>query len=280
MENFMKVIGWNINHRFGYSKKEMPKWIKDVIEGKNADIIVLTETSFNVPNWEEEYRNLFDRKDYYVFCSNNTAVGNNEVTIAIKKEYFEIEYVKSYLSEGHKYPDHLEVHCIHKITKKEFVIVGVRIHAMNINDQTKKEEFNTILKSVEHDNNVMIVGDFNNYRRGFNGSEWCLSKINELATKKGYSMYTPKGGSIYQDNDGPYSFPEDHILIKKDQDIKLYINTCEYDRTFTEEDKKVYKWGTDFQKFKGKDQDGKCLYDNIEDPFPDHAIIEAIFDIK
>lgn len=40
----------------------------------------------------------FDRNKYYVFCSNNTAVGNNEVTITIEKDCFNIEYIKSYLS--------------------------------------------------------------------------------------------------------------------------------------------------------------------------------------
>ena len=268
----MKVIEWNINHRYGHSKKKMSKWIKDVIDEEKATIIVLTEASFKIPNWEDEYRNLFDRNKYYVFCSNNTAVGNNEVTIAIEKDCFNIEYIKSYLSEGHLYPDHLEVHCIHKITKKKFVVVGVRIHAMNISNQQKREEFNTVLESVKYDENVMIVGDFNNYRRGFDDSYWCLSKIDELATKEGFSMYTPQGGSIYKDNDGAYSFPEDHIFIKG----QLNINTCKYERSlFTNRDTTVYKWKTDFQKYRGKDKNGEYLYDNIDDPFPDHAIIEA-----
>jgi len=268
----MKVIEWNINHRYGHSKKKMPKWIKDVIDEEKATIIVLTETSFKIPNWEDEYRNLFDRNKYYVFCSNNTAVGNNEVTITIEKDCFNIEYIKSYLSEGHLYPDHLEVHCIHKITKKKFVVVGVRIHAMNISNQQKREEFNTVLESVKYDENVMIVGDFNNYRRGFDDSYWCLSKIDELATKEGFSMYTPQGGSIYKDNDGAYSFPEDHIFIKG----QLNINTCKYERSlFTNRDTTVYKWKTDFQKYRGKDKNGEYLYDNIDDSFPDHAIIEA-----
>ncbi len=276
-EDLMKVIEWNINHRYGHSKKKMPKWIKDVIDEEKATIIVLTETSFKIPNWEDEYRNLFDRNKYYVFCSNNTAVGNNEVTIAIEKDCFNIEYIKSYLSVGHLYPDHLEVHCIHKITKKKFVVVGVRIHAMNISNQQKREEFNTVLESVKYDENVMIVGDFNNYRRGFDDSYWCLSKIDELATKEGFSMYTPQGGSIYKDNDGAYSFPEDHIFIKG----QLNINTCKYERSlFTNRDTTVYKWKTDFQKYRGKDKNGEYLYDNIDDPFPDHAIIEADFDIK
>lgn len=268
----MKVIEWNINHRYGHSKKKMPKWIKDVIDEEKATIIVLTETSFKIPNWEDEYRNLFDRNKYYVFCSNNTAVGNNEVTITIEKDCFNIEYIKSYLSEGHLYPDHLEVHCIHKITKKKFVVVGVRIHAMNISNQQKREEFNTVLESVKYDENVMIVGDFNNYRRGFDDSYWCLSKIDELATKEGFSMYTPQGGSIYKDNDGAYSFPEDHIFIKG----QLNINICKYERSlFTNRDTTVYKWKTDFQKYRGKDKNGEYLYDNIDDSFPDHAIIEA-----
>ena len=268
----MKVIEWNINHRYGHSKKKMPKWIKDVIDEGKATIIVLTETSFKIPNWEDEYRNLFDRNKYYVLCSNNTAVGNNEVTITIEKDCFNIEYIKSYLSVGHLYPDHLEVHCIHKITKKKFVVVGVRIHAMNISNQQKREEFNTVLESVKYDENVMIVGDFNNYRRGFDDSYWCLSKIDELVTKEGFSMYTPQGGSIYKDNDGAYSFPEDHIFIKG----QLNINTCKYERSlFTNRDTTVYKWKTDFQKYRGKDKNGEYLYDNIDDPFPDHAIIEA-----
>lgn len=46
----MKIIEWNINHRCGYSRSNMPKWAKSVIQSKKADIIVLTETSFKVPN--------------------------------------------------------------------------------------------------------------------------------------------------------------------------------------------------------------------------------------
>ena len=30
----MKIIGWNINHRLGYAKANMPTWVKDVIQKK------------------------------------------------------------------------------------------------------------------------------------------------------------------------------------------------------------------------------------------------------
>lgn len=273
----MKIIGWNINHRFGYMKANMPTWVKEVLQEKNADITVLVETSFRVPNWEKEYKNLFDRNEYYVFCSNNTDVGNNEVTIAIKKENFEVNYVKSFLSKDHTYPDHLEIRCIHKKTKENLVIVGMRIHATGITDKQKKEEFNTILKSVEGEENVIIVGDFNNYRRGFHDEDWCLSKVQQLAKEYGFVMHTPTGGSIYQNNDGDYSFPEDHIFTRG-QSVKLF-KLYDYDRTFVDKEKDVYIWKEDFQKYIGKDKYGKKMYDSIKDPFPDHAIIEADFEI-
>ena len=274
----MKIIGWNINHRYGYRNTNMPTWIKTVIQEKTADIIILTETSFMVPNWEKEYRNMFNRNDYYVFCSNNTDVGNNEVTIAVKKDHFKIVYVKSFLSENHTYPDHLEINCIHKDTGKKLVIIGMRIHATKINNQQKKEEFNSVLKSVEHDENVLIVGDFNNYRRGYDDEDWCLTKVQQLAKVYGFEMHTPKGGSIYQDNDGDFSFPEDHIFTRG-QAIKL-LKLYDYDRAFVNRQKDVYIWGTDFQKYIGKDRNGKSMYDSIKDPFPDHAIIEADFEIE
>lgn len=269
----MKIIEWNINHRLGYSKKDMPEWVKEVVQNKEADIIILTETSFKVPNWEVEYQKLVDREKYYVFCSNNTQVANNEVTIAIKKNIFDVAYVKNFFSNGHTYPDHLEVSCTHKETKKKLVIIGMRIHAIEITDKQKKCEFETVLKSIEDEENVIIAGDFNNYRRGFQNCEWCLTKVNELAKSYCFDMFTPPKGSIYQDNEGDYSFPEDHIFVKGNS-IKI-DKLYDYDRNFTEKSADIYPWGTDFQQYKGNKK-----YDNIDDPFPDHAIIEADFHIE
>ena len=41
----------------------------------------------------------------------------------------------------------------------------------------------------------------------------------------------------------------------------------------------MYIWGTNFQKYIGKDISGKNVYEHIVDPFPDHAIIEVDFEI-
>ena len=53
MESF-KVLEWNINHRQGRSQKYMPEWVATVIrmDYADADIIILTECSSNVPNWD------------------------------------------------------------------------------------------------------------------------------------------------------------------------------------------------------------------------------------
>lgn len=45
-ENLMKVIEWNINHRYGHSKKKMPKWIKDEIDEEKATIIYSFDRNF------------------------------------------------------------------------------------------------------------------------------------------------------------------------------------------------------------------------------------------
>ena len=271
----MKIIEWNINHRLGYSRNNMPDWVKSVIQSKDADIIVLTETSFMVPNWYEQYIQMFDRRTYYVFCSNNPDTVANQVTIAIRKELFTVEYVKSFLSEDHTYPDHLEVRCIHKLTNQEITIIGMRIHSINISDFEKKEEFKKILQSVMSNENVILAGDFNNYRRGLINDVWCFEKVSQLADCYDYSMYTPRGGSINDDIDGDYSFPEDHFFTRGNA---IKITNLNYDRSFVNNDSNVYKWGTNFQKWKGKVND-KNIYDKIPDPFPDHAILEADFTI-
>lgn len=276
----MKIIEWNINHR-GTGEKEMPTWIKEVVQDKKADIIVLTETS-----WEKEYRNLVDRQKYYVFCSNNTANGQNEVTISLKKDCFKIEYFKSFFSEVGKYPDHLEIHCLHKQTNKKLTIVGLRMHSMKDMDKKtieemnpqKSQEFVAALESVKHEKNVIIAGDFNNYRRGYDNKIWCLNAVQELAKSYGFNMYTPNGGSINEDRDGDYSFPEDHLFIKGQQ-IKI-LKLYDYDRSFVKNAPDVYKWGQDFRKYRGKDSNGNPMSDAIDPPFPDHAIIEADFEFE
>lgn len=266
----MKVIEWNINHRTGHLGIQMPSWVKTVIHNKNADIIVLTESSRGVPNWDSERNRAFDRKRYYVFESQNYLLGQNDVTIAINKELFEVESVFFYPSDGHEYPDNLEIDCVEKKTNKKITIVGIRIHA-SASDIEKRKELGIILDSIVKKDRIILMGDFNNYRRGFVNNTWCLSELRNISTEKGFNLYTPDGGSIYEDNNGDYSFPEDHILTRGNVIVEKY----DYDRDFVSNDPSVYKWGRDFQKYCGKSENGKSIYESIIEAYPDHAILET-----
>lgn len=269
----MKVIEWNINHRIGHLGTQMPTWVRKVIQEKSADIIVLTETSRRVPNWDFERNSTFGSDRYYMFESQNSMLRQNDVSIAISKEFFEVENVFFYPSYNHKNPDNLEIDCIEKKTNKKITVVGIRIHDSASNKE-KREELHIILDSVASKDRVILVGDFNNYRRGFLNKDWCLNELRNCSNGKGFNIYTPDGGSIYTDNSGDYSFPEDHILTKGKVVIeKLY----DYDRGFVSKDPIIYKWGRDFQKYIGKDDNNKPIYESIIETYPDHAILEADF---
>ena len=248
----------------------MPEWVKKFIQSKKADIIVLTEVSTNIPNWSEELKKAFPDEQYHTFSSSNLIHYQNDIVIAIKKDKFDIGHSVSFPAKKRNIPDHLEVNCIEKTTKKIITIVGVRINS-SAEPEQKRNELDLVLNSVRKKRNVIIAGDFNNFRRGYYNKDWCLEILTSSMIKEGFRIITPEGGSIYEKaSKFEYQFPEDHISFKGDLALtKVY----DYDRDFTSEDPSVYKWGKDFTRYIGN---GK--YEYIDDPFPDHAIIEA--DIK
>lgn len=274
----MKIIEWNINQRLNYAKKNMPEWIADVIKQQDADIVILTEC-FKENNWEEVKKKAFD-DEYYVFTSDNFQSGNNDIAIAVKRENLDVMYSKSFLSFNHNVPDHLEVKCKTK-DNKEFSVVGMRIHATNISPNEKVEEMRLVLESVRDEKTVIIGGDFNNNRRGYNAPEgWHLEKLDKIIINQ-FKRYTPQGSSIYAEesfnSSSAYEFALDHFLIKGIEENKIVLKP--YNRDFTEKDKEVYKWGRDFQVYLGKDEDGRSKYDSVHPPYPDHAILIAEIDI-
>lgn len=274
MQNLLKIMEWNINQRLNHSKKDMPEWIAEVISNKDMDIVVLTEW-YKGNNWEVVKKNAFNYK-YTVFESSNNGI-NNDVAIAINTEKLTPIYAKSYFSFDHNVPDHLEVKCKTK-NNIEVMIVGIRIHA-TASDQEKEKELNLILNGLKDENIVVICGDFNNNRRGFSKlGYWHLSRIDELINNEFVRM-TPSGSSIYVENtyNIDYEFAEDHFLIKGIETKNIELKP--YDRSFCDKDRVIYKWKNDFQKYLGKDQKGKNIYDCVPDPYPDHAILTAIIEI-
>lgn len=268
----MKIIEWNINHRAGQIVREMPEWVSEYIQEKHADIVVLTEVSFRIPNLEEQMKNMFNMSEYNVFYSFNTQNNQNDLVIAIKKESFDFISQQSFSSNAGKYPDNLIVSCIHKETGKKIMIVGMRIHALHgVRDNNeKREEFKNMLDYLKDKDNVIIVGDFNNYRCGYHDPNhiWDLENVKSLGNSYNYRMYTPEGGSIYCDhyNDKAQYFPEDHIFVKG----QVKVTKTLYDRDFVNKDKMIYKWGKDFQgQFDGRKSP------KINPPYPDHALLEC-----
>ncbi len=267
----MRILEWNINHRLGYSKTNMPEWVTNVIKGKDADIIILTECSNRVSNWKVEKNKAFDPNKYLVFTSNNDQGGNNDVVIAIKKEKISVLYSKSFFADGHSAPDHLQLKCKLKENGQEFIIVGMRIHAKNISDKQKYDQFNIVISELQEENTVIIGGDFNNNRCSYcEMGKWNLKGIDEFL-KGEYVRITPEGSSIYRDVDTKdnYCFAEDHFFVKGIKSIVVKP----YDRKFVENDKGkiIYKWGSDFQNKYGWEKSEN----NISDPYPDHAILEV-----
>ena len=267
----MKIIEWNINHRLGYSKAKMPEWVADVIRKKDADIVILTECSNRVPNWKIEKDKAFDSNKYLVFTSNNNQGKQNDVTIAIKKQKIEVLYSKSFFLVGYNAPDHLQLKCRCKENNQEFTVVGMRIHAMKISDKQKYKQFDMVINELKEERKVIIAGDFNNNRRNYcEKDKWNLKEIDEHLNGE-YIRITPEGASIYRDVDtkDAHCFAEDHFFVKGIKDIAVKP----YDRTFVDKDKAIYKWGTDFQTRYGWEKSEN----QISDPYPDHAILEAEF---
>lgn len=276
MEAF-KIMEWNINHRQGYSNINMPEWVATVIREENADadIIILTECSSNVPNWETIKNRMFADKKYFVFESFNNQGHQNDVLIAVKKDRFSVKCTKSYYSMSFATPDHLEVQCKTK-AGTEITVIGLRMHAYkptDHNDEIKCDEFRTIIDSVKDKEIVIIGGDFNNYRRGCTWRKWCLNRIDEICKKSGFIRYTPNGSSIYEDytENSPNAFAEDHFIVKGAHSVLVEP----YNRSFVHKDTIIYRWGRDFQQYCGKDILGNNIYECVSDPYPDHAILAA-----
>lgn len=272
----LKIMEWNINQRMNYARRDMPNWIADVIANEGADIVSLTEV-YKGNNWEHVKVSAFN-SNYIVFETSNNLAGQNEVAIAINLNKLEVIYAKTYYPGTEGIPDYLEVKCRDRENFMEFVFICVRIHAL-VNDDIKRKEFEHIMTVSKDNDTVIVCGDFNNYRRGFVNNKWCLTEISNICKKYDFIVKTPDGSSIYEEspNNVEYEFPEDHFLLKgiAENDFTL----LPYDRSFTEKDKKIYKWGRDFQKYLGKDCNGRNMYESVPAPFPDHAILKGEVEI-
>ncbi len=272
----IKIMEWNINQRLNYAKRDIPKWIADIILENSADLIALTEV-YKGNNWED-IKNAAFASNYAVFETNNAQVCQNDIVVAVNTNKLDVVYTKAYFPYKEGIPDYLEIKCKSKKTGKKFIFVCVRIHA-SVSDEVKINELSHVLESLINDDTVIICGDFNNNRRGFKESgRWHLLKIDEMIKQYNFERKTPEGSSIFKESQGnlEYEFADDHFLLKGIDENDF--NLMPYDRSFVRKDK-IYKWGSDFQVYLGKDINGKCIYESIPAPFPDHAILKSVVEI-
>lgn len=267
----LSACEWNINHRNGTSNKGMPEWVIEYLLKQDYDIIILTECSEKVSNWVQERKRLEEK--YYVFSSSNYQIGQNDITIAIKKGNISVISTQSFFSNSYNVPNHLEVRCKCKETGKLFSVVGMRIRTVD-SDEEKCIAFQLVLSSIRDVDRVIIGGDFNNYRRSCPPRRWNIEKLYEISENEGFIVYTPDGASFGRDvkTDDKRCFALDHFILKG---ISIDKKELKYKRDFTEIDSSIYKWGRHFQAEWNWDNPGN----SIEDPYPDHAILEGTFKI-
>lgn len=277
----LKIMEWNINQRAGRNgrKQRIPEWIAAEIIAANPDIAMLVEF-YKCSNWLEILNKL---GAYNVFFTDNSIEKENDVVIAVKKEFCikQVQYLKS--TNQNDNPNFLRV-TMEAAPHVPINIVGVRIRVRGYGKQPKqgdfacKEDFaqaytawlqafinekrwrrkqNSII--LNHIKKIglptVIVGDFNNFRKSYVDDIWCLQKIIELYQNTGFFLNPVEGASIYRETSG---FAEDHILTKG-----LQVINQAYHRAFAaaKERKEAYPDGKDFSK--------------VKVPNPDHAILIA-----
>lgn len=273
-KKLIKIVEWNINQRTNkYDKNKIPNWIKDeLVKYQKADIIVLTEF-FKTENWEEIVSGL---SEYNVFVTDNSKNHQSDVLIAIKKKLriVNIKDIQSTLQNNN--PNFLRVDT--EINDKLVSIIGVRIRIESIKrkdyksdneyyeafekeKKNRRDQNSIILRHVCHIKNpVVIMGDFNNFKREYEDKVWCLKEVKKLYEHNNFTLNDVKGSSIFQEkysNEGS-ECAEDHIITK---------GLTAYDQEYTR----------DFMSRTGREDiyHEKKDFENIKSPYPDHAILNA-----
>lgn len=276
----MKIVEWNINLRTQKATKYknsieadelmIPKFVSDVLNDIDSDIIVLTEF-VQCNNWKEFVGNL---KSYNVYtnCDNE----KKGVLVAIKKEIEIIEVIKDLnISDNNNcIPHFLQVTV--KYMNKEISIIGTRIKVLK-GDKTdfrqRKEQFDCLKEHICTISNasIIVTGDFNNARilkdyTGKNQETYNYEKIKKWFEDIGLTLIEIEGFSHMG------YLKEDHIILSHDMDA-----TCEYSDSFISEKylgKEIYY----NIYFKGDYYKKNDI--SLPIGYPDHNLLKAIITFK
>lgn len=285
----MKIIEWNINQRANHiNTEEIPPFIAKAILAEQADIFVLTEC-YQVKKWGEFLSNF---SEYQLFCTNNSCKHQNDILIGVRKTLGTAKMagvLESAVDNVH--PNYL--HVAVEVDGTRLHVIGVRIRVpktapSSIESQTfRLNQLDLLLELIdvmesEKEEPCIVVGDFNNYRRGLSPATlemkrdnsyskcalWNMAVIGERFHEVDFTMHTPEGFSWGWDNPNiKYQFAQDHAITKG---IDFSVRDdgsecCEYTENFLGLAPEVY---------------GAHGIKQVHTPFPDHKMLAVEFDVE
>ncbi len=280
----MKILEWNINQRAkAMSSDNIPSFISSAILEEDPDFFVLTEF-YQVKELEKFKLSL---SEYQILTTENTQHHQNDVCIGVKNQYPDIQ-IASLMESRRENPFPNFLHVIVELENNITLnIMGVRIRipayqdrdvalASEENQTYRLEQFCHLQSYIAYvQEPAVLVGDFNNYRRGHGPATMAMLKgetpeqttifnmhiLEERAAELGYVMDTPEGISWGKENENiKYQIAQDHAFSKG-----VTITNLVYEDNFMKFAPEIY----DAQGIRG-----------VPTPYPDHKMLVVEFDIN
>lgn len=281
----MKILEWNINQR---SKQlnydDIPAYVAQALWGEDPDFFVLTEC-YKVKHWD---RFLDSLGHYTLFQTDNSSHHQNEILIGVKPIYGNGRIVTN-MASGYENLNPNFLHVVVEVEGRDLNIMGARIRVPKLTPSSLESQtyrLNQLDMIIDQIDTVaepaILVGDFNNYRRGLSPATldlkrdpkyakcalWNMSVLRERFYEIGYSMYTPDGFSFgWKNPNMNYQVAQDHVflkglnLAKNDLDGTDY---CYYVDEFMQLAPEVYE---------------KSGIKGVRTPHPDHKMLITEFDL-
>lgn len=282
----MKMIEWNINQRHKQVNYDsIPGYIAEALWEEDPDFFVLTEC-FQVKHWD---RFLASLGHYHLFQTENSPQHQNDILIGVKESYSGGRIITNVPSGyGNLNPNFL--HIAVEVEGRELNIMGARIRVpkltpASVESQTYRlNQLDMLLDEIEQvEEPIILVGDFNNYRRGLSPATldlkrdpryakcalWNMAVIRERFHELGYDMYTPEGFSFgWKNPNVNYQVAQDHVFLKG-----LTLATNDFDGTdYCYYSDEFIKFAPDVYKKQG--------IKRVRSPHPDHKMLIVEFDMN
>lgn len=287
----MRILEWNINQRANHINTEViPPFIATAIKEEDPDIFILTEF-YKVKHWEAFQE---DMSDYNLFITENSQNHQNDVAIGVKKDCEEVQVATMLDSlKDNDLPNFL--HITMMVDGYSLSIMGLRIRVPTRKDIRPASEENQEyrlkqLLALEHHlaqvpEPVILMGDFNNYRRGLSpdfidpkhpthscNALWNMSVIHDKLDSLGFEMHTPTGFSWGSDNSNiKYQCAHDHIFTKG---VRLVPSVVDEDPI----ERYQGHYVDQFMKLK-PDVYGEHGIKGVHTPYPDHKMLVVDFEL-